>query len=273
VQRIAILGALDREIRGIRRALDNPRKISIPGLMGWSGFIGSREVFLVQTGIGPISAGSAAEKVLTKISPQAILSVGFACALRSKILIGDIILSVAMAQSSPDGTLIGRVLENHFISFKSLSGYPFHELDSLVDPKGSLAFLGKEKGFNVYTGLILTLDHMVQKAQDKKILAKQTHAVALDMESAVIGEKAKGFQIPFLALRGISDLLDEDLEVEFDRIIHPDGSFRFWSGVPYLFSHPLTFFELYRLKQQTQLASKNLTCLVFRLLQTQEDLI
>lgn len=272
MRRIAILGALDREIRGIRQALGTPRKISIPGLVGWSGFIGQREVFLVQTGMGPIAARNTAEKVLTEISPHAFLSLGFASALRSKMVIGDIVFSNSVAKGSLDGTLMSEVIENHFISFKGIFGNQVHEMESLRDRKGSLTFLNHEKKFNVYTGLILSVDQVVQKTGQKKFLADQLNAVAVDMESAVIGEKAKEFKVPFLSLRGISDLLDEDLDVEFQRIIHPDGSFRVWSGVCYLMSHPQKILVLYRLKQQTDLASKNLTYWVLRLLQTQEAL-
>jgi len=272
VQRIAILGALDREIRGIRGALGTPRKISTPGLVGWSGFIGQREVFLVQTGIGPITAGNMAEKVLTEISPHAFLSVGFASALRSKMVIGDIVFSNIVAKGSLDGTPMSDVIENHFITFKDIFGNQVHEMESLRDRKGSLTFLNHGKNFNVYTGLILSVDQMVQKAEQKKFLANQLNAVAVDMESAAIGEKAKEFKVPFLSLRGISDLLDEDLDVDFQQIIHPDGSFRVWSGMCYLMSHPQKILELYRLKQQTDLASKNLTYWVLRLLQTQEGL-
>ena len=71
--------------------------------------------------------------------------------------------------------------------------------------------LAQAAGLPARTGRFVSLPRIVWRAEDKRRVAADTGAVALDMESAVIGAEAAERRIPFAVIRAVSDLLDEDL--------------------------------------------------------------
>jgi adenosylhomocysteine nucleosidase len=254
VRRIAILAALDREIRGIRKALLQPRRIDEAGLSGWSGLVGRIEVILIRTGMGAALAGPATRQVLTRFSPEAILSIGFACALHPNLVVGDLILSKQVARVSPDGVLRGPVID----------------CDPSLRSEVAQHRIYISQSGKILEGLIVSVDRVFQKAHEKEVVAnRQQGALALDMESAIVAECATEAKVPFLAVRAVSDLLDEDLGIDFERFLQPDGSFRIGSGVYYLLTHPKNLHRLNRLRRQSSVASRSLDALLLRYLRHQ----
>ena len=71
------------------------------------------------------------------------------------------------------------------------------------------------------SGPILSTPRIVGTGLEKTLLAQHTNAVALDMESAAWGQMAREQNIPFIVVRTISDLVDEDLPVDFNLFLHP----------------------------------------------------
>ncbi len=269
MRRIAVFGALDREIRGIRKGLFNPLKISTPGLVGWSGHIGQVEVILISTGMGLANAGSVSRKTLVAFSPEIVLSIGFASALRPELGIGDLLLSEELVQVSLDG----EILSDLFFSDPSLiKGYlgsrkwlvhktlPSAFSDKIErEKKTPLKFMKMNEDLNIYYGMTLSVEQIIRNKGEKNHLAIRHQAIGLDMESATVAQEAKALNIPFVSIRAVSDLMDEDLNVDFDRLIQQDGSFRYISGIFYLLTHPNILPDLKRLSRQTVLASKNLS--------------
>ena len=276
MRRIAVFGALDREIRGIRKGLFNSRKISTPRLVGWSGHIGQVEVILVSTGMGPANAGFVSRQTLVEFSPETVLSVGFASALQPELGIGDLILSERLMQVSLDGK---RVSDVFFSDSSLIKGYlgsrewlvhqvaPSSFSGNIEREKPTpLKFIKMHEGLNIFYGMTLSVDQIIRRSGEKKYLATCHKAIGLDMESARVAQEAKAFNIPFFSLRAVSDLYHEDLNVDFEKIIHSDGSFRYMSGIFYLLTHPNIFPDLNRLSRQTVLASKNLSIGVLQFL-------
>jgi len=276
VRRIAVFGALDREIRGIRKGLFNPLKISTPGLVGWSGHIGQVEVILISTGMGPTNAGSVSRKTLIEFSPEIVFSIGFASALRSELAIGDLILSEELVQVSLDGEIKSDVFfsdqsiikeymgDRRWVTSPTVPSASSEDIDR--EKKTPLKFMKIKEDIHLYYGMTLSVDQMIRDSGEKNHLATCHHALGLDMESATVAQEAKTFNIPFFSIRAVSDLRNEDLNVDFEQLIHPDGSFRYVSGIFYILTHPKIIHNLNRLSRQTLLASKNLSIGVLQFL-------
>jgi adenosylhomocysteine nucleosidase len=83
------------------------------------------------------------------------------------------------------------------------------------------------------------------------------------MESAVIGAEAAERRIPFAVIRAVSDLLDEDLPLDFNLFLTPsDWSKGIWSCI----TRPSNLFGLGRMRVQMGVASKRLTLIFERVL-------
>ena len=105
-------------------------------------------------------------------------------------------------------------------------------------------------------GRILTVPRIVSRALEKKDLALNTGAIGLDMESAVVGQVAKDRNIPFVAVRAISDLMDEELPEVFNLFLRPFG----WvEGLPSIIKSPKYWGDLIRLQTQMVQTSRQMT--------------
>jgi adenosylhomocysteine nucleosidase len=100
-------------------------------------------------------------------------------------------------------------------------------------------------------GPILTVDHILTM-EEKRVLAAESGALAVDMESAAIASAASACSIPFLAIRGILDPVHEDLAVGFDQFLDAEGEPDLPRLMRYLLTHPFTLPYLIGLGRRTK---------------------
>ena len=109
---------------------------------------------------------------------------------------------------------------------------------------------------NTKFGPMVTVPRIVNSAFEKQELAQRTGAIGLDMESAVVGQIAEDQKIPFIVVRGISDLLDEDLPEEFKLFLRPYG----WvQGLSSIIASPKSWADMVRLQNQMVQTSRQIT--------------
>jgi adenosylhomocysteine nucleosidase len=103
---------------------------------------------------------------------------------------------------------------------------------------------------------VLSVGRIVCRASEKKQLARSSGAVGLDMESAALAREARKARVPFVVVRTVSDLADEDLPLDFNLFLRPAG----WlAGIGSVLVAPSRLAGLSRLRRQSRLAAANLT--------------
>ena len=195
---------------------------------------------LVQTGIGVQNAKMACREIFADGECDLAVSSGFAGALIPSC-IGALVIPKRVVSGVRDSRE-----RSAFSSFPCSVDY--HQILSRLvqDRKPQL----------VMQDLLVTVPKIVCSVLEKRSLAKQFQASALDMESAGIAAVAKEHDIPFLVIRTVSDLMDETLPEAFNLFL---SSSTWRQGVwrmMHTFSH---WSEVYRLRQQTKVASRQLT--------------
>ena len=175
---------------------------------------------------------------------ESIISAGFACAL-VPAQVGELMLgtqSIA-ARSKEDWEIQDDVISCD---------------DGLNERMGVLA---REAGLPVQTGRFVSVATVVGRSKEKRRLSRAADAVALDMESQALGAAARQRGVPFAIVRTVSDLLDEDLPLDFNQFLRPLG----WAkGLQQVLAHPGSLAGLNRLRQQSGLAAERLTDLFTR---------
>src|SRR5690606_38633082 len=101
-----------------------------------------------------------------------LLSAGFSGALNPEMSIGDVV--VANEITGPAGEQLSV------------------DIRMEPDPKQGL-----------YVGRIATVDHIVRSAAEKRSLAEQCGAIAVDMESLAVAHVAQDARLRFMAIRAI----------------------------------------------------------------------
>lgn len=235
---VAIFAATRWEIRAVRRVLPTNRSLSVDGIHCLIGSKQGRPFWLVQTGVGPARAARSAEAIFTAQPMALAVSTGFACALApaaiGSLLLGDSTVSI----------------------HRTLDGAMRRDAVRCDDAaKAGLTAAAQRAGSVVATGMVLSSDMVVWRADDKRAVARSTKAIGLDMESAALGNAAMRHGIPFAIVRTVSDGVDEDLPLDFNLFLRPAG----WlTGGWALLTHPSSIAGMNRLRRQSRIAGGQL---------------
>ncbi|MEA3187138.1 MAG: adenosylhomocysteine nucleosidase [Chthoniobacter sp.] len=177
---IAVTFALPQESKGLARYLVRDRTTKARGSF-LTGTIGQREVAICHTGIGVEPARRALRELMKLHRPRALISAGFAGGLDPRLQIADLL--VATNFSDPD----------------------------LLDATRHLCMEGR----HCYFGTMTTQPQAAETTESKFLLAWQTGASVVDMETAAIVEACRGFGLPMLSIRSVSDIAGESLPIPF----------------------------------------------------------
>jgi adenosylhomocysteine nucleosidase len=144
---------------------------------------------LLETGQGPENCERALRRRLNGASPCFVLGIGLAGALSDSLSPGDLVLvnRVEGVDARPPARLLTAV-----------QAVPL-ELKS---------------------GVAVTVDEVVCEAASKRRLASAVRPgdlAIVDMESSALARVCGEKSVPFLIVRAVSDLVDEDLPIDFNR--------------------------------------------------------
>lgn len=210
-----------------------------------------RDLLLAKTGVGPVNAKAAARHLFEEAPVTAALSLGIAGGLSPQVQTGDLIVGerVILRRSS------GQVERGE--KDARLEGFP-------CDPSFQKAAMTviRRLGSRHCLGPILTVDRIVRTAEEKRVLAAESGAMALDMESAAIASVASAYSVPFLAIRSVLDPIHEDLLIDFDRFLGTEGEPSLPRLMRYLITHPFIIPRMVGLGLRTRAACARLGLLL-----------
>jgi nucleoside phosphorylase len=103
---------------------------------------------------------------------------------------------------------------------------------------------------------LITVDRIVPTAEEKACLSFFGEAV--DMESAIVMSHFVAAAVPALTIRAISDSADEDLPIDFDRCLTPQGAIKPMSLVNAIVRRPGKLPNLVRFGRQSNQAAQRL---------------
>ena len=199
--------------------------------------IGDREYWLVQTGVGLEKAGRSAAQLLDNHSFSLMVSTGFACAL-IEADIGTLLVGREVVHRETHGDELTGVLDG-----------PGDERDLVMTLVETLVPPG-------HIGRFVSTDRVIGSASEKRRLAMSTQAIGLDMESSALAAQGQRAQVPFVIIRSVSDLLDEDLPLDFNLFLRPTGWLK---GIGTILTAPSCLLGLGRLRRQSLVAAEALT--------------
>lgn len=110
---------------------------------------------------------------------------------------------------------------------------------------------------DLVTSRILTVDRLVSDPAEKRRLAGEYDADAVDMESAAIAEVCAAKRVEFRSVRAVSDTADTALSPELAKLLS-GGNVSIWKAMKALARRPALLPEFRRLARDTRLAARNL---------------
>ena len=198
------------------------------------------DLMLLVTGEGTVNAERQLEAWLERASARAVVSIGFAGALSPSLKAGDLLIADEVRDSStpPDAKLL------------------------------NAARRVRTEGFWIHFGVALTSNEILWKAESKQVLAKslaQGEIGAVDMESTAIARVCGRRGLPFLVARSITDLLDEDLPLDFNKFRNCGGQVDSKRVMEAALLRPSALTGLWQLRKRSQLCAGRMAEFVSRL--------
>ncbi len=214
---------------GIERRIGNlPVKVCI---------VGDVEYWLAQTGVGLEKAGRIAAQLLDGQSFDLMVSTGFTCALVAAD-IGTLLAGCTVVYQGADSDESREVLD--------MPGHARDLVMALVETLVPAEHIGR----------FVSTDRIIGSVAEKRKFALSAQAIGLDMESSALAAQARRARVPFVIIRAVSDLLDEDLPLDFNLFLRPTGWLK---GIGAVLAAPSCVLGLGRLRRQSLVAAKALT--------------
>lgn len=196
--------------------------------------MGGVDVNVLLTGVGGKNGWLEATKIIWDGDVDVCISSGLAGALRSAYEVGDVLAAK----------------EVHAIGWKRiLASDP--ALLQLAEQHGA-------RGVNAF----YSADHVIGLASEKRDLSMLADAV--EMESGEVLYEAAAFGARGIAIRGISDTADEDLPLDFNRVMTATGEVSIPRVLGQVMCHPLSTPALVRFGNQSRMAAEKLATFLDR---------
>jgi adenosylhomocysteine nucleosidase len=219
---LGVIFALGIESGYLEDSLQGLVTIRGEGFKAKEGGLKGRRVVVFLSGPGRENAAKAVETLIDGHKPRFILSTGFAGGLSPSFERHDIVsLSKVLLES---GESI------------SVSHLPNEEEISL-----------------------LTADHVIQTAEEKKSLFEKTGAAAVDMETSAVAEVCRRRGVPCFAVRAIHDEATETLPPDIEKLLNQKTeAARLGAAIGALWKRPSSFKDMWTLKENSLVAAKKL---------------
>lgn len=195
---IGIIGAMQIEIEGLKAEMTEITEEVISGVTYTKGKLAGKEVVCAVCGVGKVFAAIAAQTIILRYAPRALLNTGVAGGLADGLTVGDIVLADNVVQHDMDTSPLGDPVG-------LLSGINIVNIPADGALLGALRAATEACGLKTVVGTVATGDQFIASSAQKTRLREVFHAAACEMEGGSIGHVAYVNRVPFAVLRAISD--------------------------------------------------------------------
>ena len=201
---IGIIGAMPSELKDIQSTQESPAGYDIAGYTFMESTHGANKIVTACCGIGKVNAAVCTQIMIDRFNVDCIINTGIAGGMKRGIKVLEIVVST---------TVLPHDLDRHF-----LADYPpYHaEYEADADLQRLAAEVCDEMGIVHHAGKIVSGDAFVTDSAVKAKITEAHDPDAIDMETAAIGQCAWRNKVPFVSVRCISDLADDDGAMSFD---------------------------------------------------------
>jgi len=228
---VGVVFALSVESGGIEDLLQGKIEIRGKDLTVRQGELKGRQVAIALSGSGRERSARATEALIDGHAPKWVISAGFAGGLTPELKRHDLLMVDRLADTS--GSRL--------------------DIELRVDRE----WLARTPG--VHVGRLLTIDRVVRLPDEKRSLGQNHEAVAVDMETSAAAEVCRRRKTLFLAIRVISDAVDDELPEDIEKLLRQKTTAgRLGAAVGSIWRRPSSFKDMYRLKENALVASDKL---------------
>lgn len=208
---IGIICALNIEVEGLKKLMENKKESTIAKMTYTQGKINNVNVVAVECGIGKVNAAMCAQIMIDRYNPDVVINSGIAGALSDEIGIGDIVIARDVVQHDMDGTALGDPPGEIWFNNEKRIDIPA-DAKIVAQLEEACSHLNNTR---VVVGRIATGDVFVSAKERRLGINGMFSAMACEMEGGSIGQVCYRNEVPFGILRCISDSIHEHEFVDY----------------------------------------------------------
>lgn len=217
--RLAIVSAMREELSAVLDSIENSERQQVAGREFWLGRLHGHDVVAVQARIGKVAAATTAAVLVERYQVGAILFTGVAGGLSPGVRRGDVVVASEFLQHDMDASPL-------FPRFEApLYGQARFATDVAWSERLAGAVKRALPQAMVHRGLVVSGDRFVASAEESLALQEALpDALAVEMEGAAFAQVCHDYQLPYAAVRTVSDRADDAAHGDFQQFIEETAS-------------------------------------------------
>jgi adenosylhomocysteine nucleosidase len=184
-----------------------------------------RKVTLAEVGMGKVQTSAVSQRLIDGHGVDLLISCGSAGAIDSKMEIGDVVLADRIVPHD-----FGEYTDKAFnylgvVDNTYYDGMHYHRHlaiapEVLKKAQGITASLAwPDNPPTIHTGCLVSGDQVIASAVKKRWLSDSFDALAVDMEAGAMAHTAMLNDLPWLAVRAVSDKADHSIDIDYSSLI------------------------------------------------------
>ena len=206
---IGIIGAMECEINRLKSMLQNIEEVKHSQFTFYKGELFKKSVVIAKSGVGKVAGAVCTQIMIDKFNPDYIINTGVAGGLKTGMEIGEIVIANRLVQHDFDASVLGYSKGYICNGINPKEPTYFYPDKDLVE-KFEASLKEKAPELKHHIGTIASGDMFVSSNEKKKEIKDLFDAYAVEMEGAAIAHTATLNNLPFVILRAISDLADDN---------------------------------------------------------------
>jgi len=219
---IGVMSAMEVELEFIGSDMIIERIDTIGANVYRTGTINRVPCVMVHGGVGKVGAAHTAQTLIMQYDVDAVIFTGVAGGVDPSLCIGDIVISDNVVHHD-----FGQILPDDFIPFDTIGFFADSLLVQLarqaagnvVLEKIPEAIRGEEDLPRIRVGRVATGDQFISSEAKRLWIEETFHADCVEMEGAAVAQICAVHNVPFVIIRALSDLANEEAEVDFQAFV------------------------------------------------------
>ena len=233
---IGFIAAMSQEVKPFLRRVGKWERAALGQFPGYRFRLLDRDCLLVQCGIGVKRATAATQALIAIAGPRILISFGVAGAVQNDLQVGDVVFAHSVCWLDPG-------IPNQVQPLALWSAAAQQAATQALQPRGA----------RCVTGTAIT----TPGSQSVHLQPKQLAYPVLEMETLGVARVAAQQAVPLLALRAISDIVDDSAAFDIGEFFDADFNLRLGKIFKIVLRRPHILPQFLRLARNTDRAAEN----------------
>ena len=205
--RVGIIFAMEEELNALKECLVLENEYNIFDLKFYEGKIENVDCVLVESGVGKVNAARTTQILIDNMKVEYIFNIGVAGGIYQSLKVGDIVIGESLVQHDFDIT-----------AFDHEKGY-IPNVGTYIEADPYLVKIAQENIDNAKVGVIASGDIFCTEFMMGQKINKKFGALCVEMEGASVAQVCFLSHIPFLIIRSVSDVPNNDNVITYEEFL------------------------------------------------------